>query len=679
MDGIFPVKPHSPWHEGELTIQRRAGVLDRMAAVGPHNIRHHLIQQHREFYPLLPFIVIGAVDLHGAAWATLLAGRPGFIASPDDKTLRIDARLDPSDPAAPGSEDGDAVGLLGMQLETRRRNRANGTIRRTSADRFDVAIEDSFGNCDRYIAIRQHSFAREPDVPFESRREDTDRLDQRARCMIEKADTLFVASYFDREDGRRQVDVSHRGGKAGFVDIDAGGTLSIPDFNGNGFFNTLGNILKNPRCGLLFVDFETGDMLQMTGEGSVVLDGPEATAFQGAERLWRFRPLHVVYRAGAFPLRFASDASGISPNVLLTGDWKQTAARAKAEQLKMTWRPFRVCHIQQESSSIRSLLLEPADGIARSPHLPGQYLPIRLTLPDQTQPLVRTYTLSSAPEDTLYRISVKADGLVSRHLHQLRVGEIIEARAPAGDFVLDAGGQRPIVLLAAGVGITPMVSMLRHLVHEGRRVRTARKAWLFYGARSREERAFDHELAELRTRSKASLQIVRALTTAVGEPGTDFEISGHLTLDALRRFLPFDDYDFYLCGPAPFMQSFYDGLRGMNIADDRIHFETFGPASVRRKHEMADDRYSIPVTFARSHKTISWTPVSGSLLELAESADLAPPFSCRSGSCGTCRSRILSGSVDYDRATIAEHDDEHALICCARPARNQASPLTLDL
>lgn len=317
MDAISSVKPTTPWHEGELTIQRHAGVLDRMAVVGPRNIRHHLIQQHREFYPLLPFIVVGAVDPHGEAWATLLAGRPGFITSPDDKTLRIDARIGPSDPAAPGLEDGDAIGMLGMQLETRRRNRVNGTVRRSSADRFDVAVEDSFGNCPRYITIRQHSFARELDAPFESRREDADRLDQRARHMIEKADTLFVASYLDREDGRRQVDVSHRGGKAGFVDIDANGVLSIPDFNGNGFFNTLGNILKNPSCGLLLVDFETGDMLQMTGEGSVVLDGPEVKAFQGAERLLRFRPFHVVYRASAFPVRFASDASGTSPNVLL--------------------------------------------------------------------------------------------------------------------------------------------------------------------------------------------------------------------------------------------------------------------------------------------------------------------------------------------------------------------------
>lgn len=309
MDSIFPVKPKSPWHEGELTIQRRAGVLDRMAAVGERNIRHHLIQQHREFYPLLPFIVMGVVDPAGESWATLLAGRPGFIASPDDKTLRLDTRLDPLDPAAPGAEDGDAAGLLGMQLETRRRNRANGTIRRSSADGFDVTVEDSFGNCPRYITIRRHAFTRAPDAPFENRREDADRLDQRARGMIEKADTLFVASYLDREDGRRQVDVSHRGGKAGFVDIDASGTLSIPDFNGNGFFNTLGNILKNPRCGLLFVDFETGDTLQMTGEGSVIFDGPEVTAFQGAERLLRFRPLHIVYRANAFPVRFASDAS----------------------------------------------------------------------------------------------------------------------------------------------------------------------------------------------------------------------------------------------------------------------------------------------------------------------------------------------------------------------------------
>ena len=118
----------------------------------------------------------------------------------------------------------------------------NGTIYRTRSDRFDVTVEDSFGNCDRYIAIRHHSFAREPNAPLNGPREDADHLDERARRMIQRADTLFVASYIDRDDGRRQLDVSRRGGKTGFVDVDTNGDLPIPDFNGNGFFNTLGNI-----------------------------------------------------------------------------------------------------------------------------------------------------------------------------------------------------------------------------------------------------------------------------------------------------------------------------------------------------------------------------------------------------------------------------------------------------
>ncbi len=165
----------------------------------------------------------------------------------------------------------------------------------------------------------------------------------------------------------------------------------------------------------------------------------------------------------------------------------------------------------------------------------------------------------------------------------MQVGDVIEAQAPAGHFVLDTDGQRPVVLLSAGVGITPMMSMLRHLVYEGQRQRSARKAWLFHGVGTKEEQAFNKELAELRARARGSVEIVRAMTLASGERGIDYELAGHLTMAALKSTLPFDDYEFYLCGPGTFMQRFYDGLREMNIADERIHFEAFGPSSVRRK------------------------------------------------------------------------------------------------
>ncbi len=305
MNDIASVQAISPWHEGELAIQKQVGIVDKMAGVGMRNIRHYLTQQHREFYPLLPFIVMGTVDPQGEAWATLLAGHPGFLSSPDNLTLQVESRLDPMDPAAPGSQDGNSVGLLGMQLETRRPQPVERNDLSKPADRFDVAVEDSFGNCDRYITIRQHSFAREPEASFSSarRRRGSSRRERTADDPERRHAVSWPLMSIATMAEDRSMFLTAVAKRASSMST-ANGDLSIPDFKRQRLFQYPGNILKNPQCGLLFVDFETGDMLQIAGEGSVVLEGPEVAAFQGAERLWRFHPRHVVYRKGAFPVRF---------------------------------------------------------------------------------------------------------------------------------------------------------------------------------------------------------------------------------------------------------------------------------------------------------------------------------------------------------------------------------------
>jgi predicted pyridoxine 5'-phosphate oxidase superfamily flavin-nucleotide-binding protein len=193
MDDARAIVVASPWHKGEREMQRRAGAEERMAVVGPRHIRDHLTPQHQEFFPMLPFVIVGAVDPEGDAWATMLSGRPGFLGVPDPRTLHVAAAGAASDPAALGLEDGDAVGLLGIQLETRRRNRLNGIVRKREAGGFDVAVEHSFGNCDKYITVRQHSFARDPAAVVEIRTLQSKALDGRMTRMIREADTLFVA------------------------------------------------------------------------------------------------------------------------------------------------------------------------------------------------------------------------------------------------------------------------------------------------------------------------------------------------------------------------------------------------------------------------------------------------------------------------------------------------------
>ena len=672
-------------------MQRSVGVAERMDAFGRRVIRDHMPDQHRAFYQQLPFIVVGAVDDAGDAWATLATGAPGFLTSPDARTLRFDTARDPNDPADAGLGDGAAVGLLGIELHSRRRNRMNGHIRRSSGDGFDVRVEHSFGNCPQYIQQRSLVFAKGEDqtapVPIRS-----ERLEAVDRATIAAADTFFVASYVDREGAERQVDVSHRGGKAGFVRIETDGTLTIPDFAGNLHFNTLGNFLLNPRAGLLFADFATGDILQLSGEAEVVLESPEIAAFQGAERLWRFRPRIVIRRPATLPLRGELRREGWSPNSLMTGSWEDAAGRLAAEATRSSWRSLRVARIVDESQSIRSFHLVPIDGAGLLPFAAGQHLPIRLPSDARGPVLHRTYTLSVAPSDEAYRISVKRQGQGSERLHDtLRVGDVLEARAPAGAFTIDAGERRPAVLVAAGVGITPMLAMLRHLVFEGLRTRRVRPTWLFYSARTLAERAFDAEIDELVLRSGGEVRVIRLLGSDEGAvEGRDYEALGRLEADLFRQVLSFGDYDFYLCGPPTFMQEIYDGLRGMDVPDARLHAESFGPAALARRPDggltIAPSRpvskASVPVAFAASAKEARWNPGSGSLLELAESRGLTPDFSCRNGSCGTCRTRILQGEVAYAVPPTAPVEDGEALICCAQPAdraSDQADRLILDL
>lgn len=684
-----PAEKPSPFHAGEVAMQATVGVAERMEQFGRKVIRDHMPDQHRDFYAQLPFVVVGAVDDVGDAWATLLAGRPGFLHSPDPVTLDFAVTPDPRDPASQGLHDGAAVGLLGIELHTRRRNRMNGRVQTREGGGFAVKVEHAFGNCPQYIQLREWRIARDPaDLASLPPAQEFDPADPRVAAMIAAADTFFVASYVDDAAGRH-VDASHRGGKPGFVRVGADGTLTIPDFAGNLHFNTLGNVLVNPRAGLVFPDFETGDLLQLTGDAEVVLDSPEIAAFQGAERLWTFRPRRAVLREGALPLRFAFRPKGWSPNSLMTGDWEQARRRMEAERLRNQWRPFRVAKIVAESDVIRSLHLEPADGEGIIAHAPGQHLPIRVRPGEDADPVTRTYTLSSAPSDGFYRLSVKREGLVSGHLHGLAEGDLIEARAPAGSFTIDPLAHRPAVLLAAGVGITPILAMLRAIVFEGLRTRRIRPTFVFQAARNLRERAFDAELAALVEQGQGAIRLVRVLGDISGaRPGADYDGKGRIDAALLARVLPFQAHDFYLCGPPGFMQGLYDQLADIGVPDAQIHAEAFGPAAItRRRPESAPPLPAaatapVPVAFTKSGKEARWTPDAGSLLDLAEARGLSPEFSCRSGSCGTCKTRILAGKVTYAQAPLAEVDQDEALICCAFPAAPEAGGgdrLVLDL
>lgn len=287
----------SVWHSGELAFQRAHGVADRMADVGPRVIRSFMPEQHRAFFEQLPYLFLGAVDDQGRPWASLRLGPPGSIASPDPQTLEVGMRRTSGDPINRSLRNGASIGVLGLELPTRRRNRANGFAGDVDAHgRFRLAVRESFGNCPRYIHPRTLAPAASGE-PTEVHRSDS--LDERARQIIRRADTFFVATFAD-VDGQRRVDVSHRGGEPGFVELDADGRLVIPDYAGNMFFNTLGNIVASGKAGLLFPDFGTGNLLQLSGDAEV-LDVDQPGHRTGVVYRWRVAPASVVLRCWPHP------------------------------------------------------------------------------------------------------------------------------------------------------------------------------------------------------------------------------------------------------------------------------------------------------------------------------------------------------------------------------------------
>jgi ferredoxin-NADP reductase len=458
----------------------------------------------------------------------------------------------------------------------------------------------------------------------------------------------------------------------------------VPDFTGNFFFMTLGNLQLNPRAGVLFIDFETGDLLSLTGTAEVLWQGDDVQAFDGAERAWRFRVDAGWRLRDALPLRWA--LRDPAPHSLITGTWDEAARRQQTQRLAQTWRPYRVARIVDESSVIRSFHLEPDDGHGVPPFQAGQHLPIRLTLADG-RVLNRTYTVSHAPDDGSLRLSIQREGAASRHLHDhVGIGDLIEALGPRGRFTIDAQARHAAVLIGAGVGITPMVAFARHLVAAGFRYGRMRPTQLIQVARNDAVLAFAAELDALMQRAQGGLGLHRVLSA--GGAGA---IASRLDVDLLQVLLPdwdaSDETEFFLCGPAGFMQSLYDGLRGLGVNDRRIQAEAFGPASLKRR----PDGPAVPATpaptpaqqatvvFQRSGKVATWTPASGSLLELAEAQGLSPPFSCRAGHCGSCVTRLVAGRVTYAEATAWRPAEGELLPCCAVPARDGGENLLLGL
>ena len=352
------------------------------------------------------------------------------------------------------------------------------------------------------------------------------------------------------------------------------------------------------------------------------------------------------------------------------------------------FRNFRVDRreIEDGNSSICSFYLVPEDKQLLPAFKPGQFLTFRLDVPkadgNGIEQITRCYSLSDAPLADHFRVSIKRmspppgsdhpPGRSSNFFHdKIRVGTILQVRAPSGHFYLEAGNS-PIVLIAGGIGITPMLSMLNWcLMHQ-----LGREIWFFYGARNSKDTAFSvHLHAIAAANPNVHLRLCFSDPLVDDQLGKDFHRYGHVGVDQFRMELPLKPYHYYICGPTPMMETLVPALEDWGVPDAHIHFEAFGPASIkRRKPEsavtesaIASAHSDVTVTFAKSGKQAQWSPQSGSLLEFAEAQGIAIDSGCRAGGCGTCQTTIRSGEVAYRQSPDFDPEPGTCLMCVCTP------------
>ncbi|MFJ3055175.1 pyridoxamine 5'-phosphate oxidase family protein [Herbaspirillum sp. NPDC087042] len=315
-----PSSIDSTFHAGERYAQERAGMREKMAELGPRVIRDYMPEQHRSFFAQLPFLLVGSVDARGQPWASIVTGAPGFVQAPDERRLTLSGmRMAAGDPLRGNLHDGAPLGLLGIEPHTRRRNRANGVLRAWSEQDMDIAITQSFGNCPKYIQARQPELLEAEQLPA-TVISDSTTLTPAMQALVRAADTFFIATAAAGSERPHGVDVSHRGGKPGFVRVDGDASLCVPDFVGNSFFNTIGNLLVNAQAGLLFADFASGALLYLAVHAEVIWDGPEVKAFAGAQRLLRLQVQSARLLEHALPLRWSEAVP--SPFLDAMGSWR---------------------------------------------------------------------------------------------------------------------------------------------------------------------------------------------------------------------------------------------------------------------------------------------------------------------------------------------------------------------
>jgi ferredoxin-NADP reductase len=357
----------------------------------------------------------------------------------------------------------------------------------------------------------------------------------------------------------------------------------------------------------------------------------------------------------------------------------------EVEQTRLVWngyRKFTVAKKARECEDVCAIYLKPHDGKALPPFKPGQYLTFQLDIPGRDKPLVRCYSLSDGLHHShYYRVTIKKEkappdrpelppGAASSYFcDRVREGDILNVRAPTGHFFLDMTKTNPIVLIAGGVGVTPLLCMAQAIAASG----SKRETWFFFGVRNAQEHLHKAELEKLAAEHEnLRLHVCYSRPGSNEVKGRDYQHEGRVSIELLKALLPSNNFEYYLCGNGAFMKSITDGLEAWGVPEKDVHFEAFGPATVKKKTAPPTPIETaflskLNVTFSRSGKTVHWEPSAGNLLDFARSQGVRIDSGCCAGSCGSCLVAIKSGSVHYLKPPDAEPEHGACLTCICRP------------
>jgi uncharacterized protein len=372
---------------------------------------------------------------------------------------------------------------------------------------------------------------------------------------------------------------------------------------------------------------------------------------------------------------------------LLTAEIKNIMARREleAKQVKLSWngfRKFQVVAKVPETKDITSFYLAPHDGKELPGFLPGQFLTFQVAVPSHPQPVIRCYSLSDSPfHPDRYRVSIKRvpaprddpsapPGLISNYFHDsLNENDIVDVKAPSGHFHLSMTKKTPVVLLAGGVGITPVLSMLNAITEMG----SQREVWFFLGVRDKTEHIMKEHLEMMaRENENVTLNVFYSAPAETDVINEDYHAKGRVNVENIKTILPSNNFDFYICAPPPMVKDLRTDLAGWGVPKKNIHFEAFGPATVKKCKDDSgkESAVKISIEFQKSGKKLVWDSKSASLLDFAEANGIPIDSGCRAGNCGTCLTAIKTGTVDLVGEPGSEPEAGSCLACISIPKEN---------